>query len=213
LVGTRDIEALRWVGEQYAVPRDILEVILGRLSADERARANDRVTPTVVGRALRRWRDLELVEVGPFLAKECSSVWLTGAGLRLAGLAYRPLEPSASTVGHRHAVARVRAAVEGRDGSIHWVCERELREGLGGRKAHLPDGVVESDRGRTAIEVELTPKTGARLSEILGLLLGEYDRVVYYATPRAAAVVTRAAALHGRRVVVRPYPVADASLG
>ena len=25
---------------------------------------------------------------------------------------------------------------------LGWVCERELREGLGGRPLHLPDGVV-----------------------------------------------------------------------
>lgn len=47
---------------------------------------------------------------------------------------------------------------------LDWICERELRKGLGGRPMHLPDGVVLStdDRGktwRTAVGVELTRAT------------------------------------------------------
>jgi hypothetical protein len=68
---------------------------------------------------------------------------------------------------------------------------------------------VETDRGRTAIEVELTPKTEERARDILRELLYEYDRVVYYATPRAAAVVRRAGQLRldAGQLLVRPYPL------
>jgi hypothetical protein len=64
-----------------------------------------------------------------------------------------------------------------------------LREGLGGRPLHLPDGVVLStdDRGkqwRTAVEVELSRKTEARVAPILRQLLKTYDDVVYRAAPR-----------------------------
>ncbi len=69
------------------------------------------------------------------------------------------------------------------------------------------------DRGkewRTAVEVELTRKTEARVSAILRQLLKSYDDVVYRAHPSAATVVQRAtAALPGggaARVHVRPYP-------
>jgi hypothetical protein len=56
---------------------------------------------------------------------------------------------------------------------LGWICERELREGLAGRPLHLPEnGVVLStdDRDRTwrtAVEVELTRKTEARVAAIL----------------------------------------------
>jgi hypothetical protein len=98
---------------------------------------------------------------------------------------------------------------------LGWICERELREGLGGRPLHLPDGVVLStdDGGktwRTAVEVELTRKTEARVAAILRQLLKTYDDVVYRAQPSAATVVQRAAAgLPGggaARVHVRAYP-------
>jgi hypothetical protein len=64
---------------------------------------------------------------------------------------------------------------------------------------------------RTAVEVELTRKTEARVAAILRQLLKAYDDdVVYRAAPGAATVVQRAAAaLPGGgagRVHVRPYP-------
>jgi hypothetical protein len=95
-----------------------------------------------------------------------------------------------------------------------WICERELREGQGGRSLHLPDGVVVSndDRGRewrTAVEVELTRKTEASVVAILRHLLATYDDVVYRVHPSALTVVTRSAAAlktGAERVMIRPYP-------
>src|SRR5438874_1449895 len=69
-VSERDVAVLRWVGEQYAIPRDLLPILLGRLSDDETARAAGRVTATVVDRALRRWRDLGLADSRVFLRGE-----------------------------------------------------------------------------------------------------------------------------------------------
>src|SRR5581483_9985501 len=205
----RDEEVLGWIGEQYLAPRDVLGQLLGRASDDEAARAAGRVTDTVVDRTLRRWRDLHLAQCRRFIVGETATVWPTRTGLAVAGLGYRASEPSLATLEHRHAVARVRAAIEARDPSITWICERELRDGTRGRQAHLPDGVVETARGRTAIEVELTPKTEERVRDILGRLFAEYDRVVYYATPRAATVVRKAGRyrLDSGTLIVRPYPL------
>jgi hypothetical protein len=80
---------------------------------------------------------------------------------------------------------------------------------------HLPDGVVLStdDTGkewRTAVEVELTRKTEARVVAILRQLLKTYDDVVYRAATGAATVVERAAGAlpdgAAARVRVRSYP-------
>ena len=205
----RDEEVLGWIGEQYLAPRDVLGELLGRASDDEAARAAGRVTDTVVDRTLRRWRDLGLAQCRRFIVGEMATVWPTRTGLTVAGLGYRASEPSLATLAHRHAVARVRAALEAADPEVRWVCERELRDGTRGRLAHLPDGVLITDRARTAIEVELTPKTEERVRDILGHLFAQYDRVVYYATPRAAAVVRKASGYRLDRgtLILRPYPL------
>jgi hypothetical protein len=130
-----------------------------------------------------------------------------------AGLPWRPYDPTLATCAHRHTVGLVRAEAEAM--GLGWICERELRKGLGVRPLHLPDGVVLSTdssgkQWRTAVEVELTRKTEARVAAILRQLLKTYDDVVYRAAPGAATVVQRAAAaLPGggaARVHVRPYP-------
>lgn len=206
----RDGEVLAWIGEQYLAPRDVLAQLLGRASDDATARAAGRVTDTVVDRTLRRWRDLGLAQCQRFLVGETATIWPTRTGLTIAGLGYRPSEPSMATLAHRHAVARVRVAIEAANPTVTWICERELRDGTRGRHAHLPDGVVKAGRARgTAIEVELTPKTEERVRDILADLCGAYDRVVYYATPRAATVVRKAGRyrLDQGTLIVRPYPL------
>jgi hypothetical protein len=101
-------------------------------------------------------------------------------------------EGTLAIVAHRHAAGLVRAEAETM--GLGWVCERELREGLGGRPLHLPDGVVLSTDSngktwRTALEVELTRKTEVRVAAILRQLLKTYDDVVYRAAPGANTVV------------------------
>jgi hypothetical protein len=210
----RDEQLLAWVGEQYTVRADLLAVLMARLSSDPQTVARGRVAGRVARRRIQAWRQAGLVCSEIFLAGSPATVWLTGDGYRFARLPWRTYEPSAATTAHRHAVGLVRAEAETVPG-LRWVCERDLREGAAGRPSHLPDGVVEGDDGtgglwRSAVEVELSRKTEARVKTILGQLLARYDDVVYHATPAAAAVVTRAAAqvTDGERVSVRRYPPA-----
>jgi hypothetical protein len=209
----RDRALLAWIGEQYTVRVDLLAVLMAQHSEDPAARARGRVTQQTVSRRVVAWRTAGLVKSRPFEANTSSTVWLTADGTSAAGLPWRTYEPSLVTCAHRHAVGLVRAEAEAM--GLDWICERELREGLGGRPLHLPDGVVLStdERGkqwRTAVEVELTRKTEARVAAILRQLLKTYDDVVYRAHPSAATVVQRAAAaLPGggaARVNVRSYP-------
>jgi hypothetical protein len=193
----RDRELLAWTGEQYTCRADLLGVLMARHSDDPEGRARGRLVPRVVNRRVQAWRDAGLVKSRTFLVGTPATVWLTADGVQAAGLPWRPYEPPLATCAHRHAVGLVRAEAEAM--GLGWVCERELREGLGGRPLHLPDGVVLSSDGsgrqwRTAVEVELTRKTEARVSAILRLLLVTYDDVVYRAAPGAGTVVKRGAA-------------------
>jgi len=208
----RDRWLLAWCGEQYTVRTDLLAVLMARASEDAEAQARGRLSKQAVTRRVLAWKQAGLVQSRTFLAGTPATVWLTADGMATAGLPWRPYEPTLATCAHRHAVGLVRAEAEAM--GLGWVCERELREGLGGRPLHLPDGVVLStdDRGktwRTAVEVELTRKTEVRVAAILRQLLAKYDDVVYRVAPGAATVLQRAAAdlrQGAERVHVRPYP-------
>lgn len=213
----RDVTLLRWVGEQYCARGDLVAVLMARWSADETVRAAGRVVPWVAQRRIAAWRSAGLAAAAPFLAGTPATVWLTSDGMAAAGLAWRASGPTFATVAHRHAVGIVRAYAEGTNPTFGWVSERELRDGLdhpnGGRRDHLPDGLITSTdaTGRTwrsAIEVELTRKARPRVEEILRGLLARYDDVIYFAVPSAASTVTAAAATVGAgpRVRVRSYP-------
>jgi hypothetical protein len=208
----RDRELLAWCGEQYTVRTDLLSVLMARYSHDPEARRRGRLVGRVVNRRVQAWRDAGLVKTRTFLVGTPATVWLTADGTQAAGLPWRPYEPTLATIAHRHAVGLVRAEAETM--GLGWICERELREGLGGRPLHLPDGVVVSkdDRGRewrTAVEVELTRKTESRVVAILRHLLAGYDDVVYRVHPSALTVVNPSVAAlktGSGRIMVRPYP-------
>jgi hypothetical protein len=208
----RDRRLLVWIGEQYTVRTDLLAVLMAQSSDDDDARARGRLTPQAARRRVGVWRRAGLVRSHGFQLGEHATVWLTADGMRYAGLPWRPYEPTVATAAHRHAVGLVRAEAEAM--GLGWICERELREGQGGQPLHLPDGAVISkdDRGkewRTAVEVELTRKTEARVVAILRHLLSRYDDVVYRVHPSAMTVVTRSAAAlksGSERIMIRPYP-------
>ena len=210
----RDRRLLAWCGEQYTVRADLLAVLMARASDDPEAKARGRLSKQAVARRVLAWKRAGLVNSRTFLVGTPATVWLTADGMATAGLPWRPYEPTQATVAHRHAVGVVRAEAETMPG-VTWICERELREGLGGQALHLPDGVVLSTdesgrRWRTAVEVELTRKTEARVVTILRQLLGQYDDVVYRVHPSAMTVVSRSVAAlssgSDRIIVVKPYP-------
>ena len=132
----RDRKLLAWGGEQYTVRFGLLALLMARLSEDAETRERGRVTRQAVARRVRAWKQERLVDARTFLVGESATVWLTAEGMTAAGLPWRPYEPTVATAAHRHAVGLVRAEAEAL--GLTWVCERELREGLGGRPCTSP---------------------------------------------------------------------------
>src|SRR5437660_6235848 len=99
-LGQRDLEALRWVGEQYACRLDQLQVLLGRLGG------RGALSASAARSVVSRWETLGMAARGSFIAGEPSWVWLTRQGLRQAGLAFRVVEPKPWTLPHTAVVAR-----------------------------------------------------------------------------------------------------------
>ncbi len=81
VLGGRDRQLLRFIGEQYLVTLPQLAHLAGR---SERT-----------ARWLRtRWQRAGLVEAVPLLAFEPTVVWLTHRGLRTVGLPWKAVRPS-----------------------------------------------------------------------------------------------------------------------
>jgi hypothetical protein len=223
-ITTRDVAALRWLGEQYGARSDVLRVLLGRLSPG---------TPKIQGvigeqtlrQVLDRWADRKLIIRDRLLG----ATWVapTERALKLVGLDVRAWSFVIPQLTHVHAVGVVRLAVEPDlpDGS-RWVSERELRRDT---SRQVPDAAIELpetadtrplgkglvgedvDRlpPRIALEVELTRKTPARLRQAWTRPRhGRWLRTVYYAPPEVADWLTgqvdRVRPRH--RIDIRPLP-------
>lgn len=194
----RDIAALLFVADMYAVQLDHLAVVLG--VSEARARA--------IALAWRRAGYAESARIGPGRPW----VWLTRAGLTACGLPYTATAPALSRLAHLRAVTAVRLALEATAGyaaaGAFWRGERRLRARAGGRvglREHIPDGEVHwpdsapvAFAGQCwAIEAELTAKTVTRTAAIMREILG---RTGDYGCPAAQAQVPGAPPRHARVV-------------
>jgi DNA-binding transcriptional ArsR family regulator len=166
LLRRRDLELVRWLGEQYGARTDQLETLLD-------------CGPRTVQRVLARLRDAGLVTTRRLLVGEPAWVIPTSTGLRAAGHGFGIWQPRIGLLTHVAAVNDVRLHIQARSPGSEWIAERLLaRERQAGE--HLPDGVVLVDGQRVAIEVELTTKSQRRLTAILDEITGRFDTALYF---------------------------------
>jgi hypothetical protein len=170
-IGSRDLEALRLIDEQYALRVDQLERVLGRS-----------------GRTVQRWTrqlgELGWIELRKLLADEPAYLWLTREGQRAAGTGFGPWQPRIGRLAHIAAAVDVRLYVAERSPASIWASERVLRRELP-RGEHLPDALVRTGGERHAVEVELIPKSKRRTAAVIAELLRRYDRALYFCAPPA----------------------------
>jgi len=179
-IARQDLDALRWVGQQYACPADQLEIVMGRLQGVAR------VPRTVVLAAATRWATDGLASLVTFVHGEAPWIWATAAGLEVAGLPYPAAAPKARLLAHVRAVNRVRLFVEPRREGAVWRPERELR--AFGRPASrpIPDAEILDVGGNViAVEVELTPKSAVPRRKKMLALVARYDSTWYFASAEA----------------------------
>jgi hypothetical protein len=189
----RDLAALRFVGEQYAVRVDVAAVLLTRLAPSPVGQLSRRT----VRQRLSRWEQAGWVERRRLLGQ----TWVlpTQAGLRLAGLDFDCWEPAASRLAHHHAVAVVRLAREPIPGQGGWVCERELWRRRGRASWHLADGALPVpvpvtwqgiDQAWELVEVELTRKARPRVLAALKTRAPHTACITYYVPAGLHAALT-----------------------
>jgi hypothetical protein len=138
-------------------------------------------------------------------------LWVTPTrrGLSMAGLDFPLWELPETQLGHVHAVAVVRLAVEQAGGV--WVCERHLRRELSSPVAHPFDGAVQTEAGRHLVEVELTHKAQRRVTRAVaasdGALSLTYFTPAELLAPVGRQVATAQAELHARGRQLPPIRV------
>lgn len=106
----RDIEALRWIGEQGAASVDHLRDLLGRMSEWETDEP-DRLSATRVRHIIEdRWEPAQMVSTENILGKKW--VWLTRRALSRVDLPFAPNRPADITVNHLSHINRIRLHLE-----------------------------------------------------------------------------------------------------
>jgi hypothetical protein len=224
----RDLAALRFVGEQYAVRLDVASVLFTRLSTAGPEQGSQ-LSRRAVREQLGRWERAGWAERRRLLGQ--TWVTLTRPGLRLAGLDYEVWSPALDRLDHHHAAAVVRLHRESVPGAGGWVCERALWRRRGNASWHLadaalpvpvPEGWVQQGISEAweLVEVELTQKARPRTVAALQTRPPHTATVTYYVPAALQAALAAQLAgvvreLGGRPpVTVQPLPqVAGTSYG
>jgi hypothetical protein len=201
-VSERDVELLELIGEQYAVTLDQLARLIGRTYR--------------TARGLRdRWCDAGWTQSAKLAVDLPPFVWLTSRGSKVAQSPFRTWEANPGLASHIEAVTNVRLLLERELRLGTWECERTLAQDFHSRsetRAHLPDGVLVMPE-RTAIEVELTLKSRARLDAIVRESGERYEQVWYFAAPRLIAPLEEIATVaRWQNISVHRYPPLAAEL-
>jgi len=225
----RDLTALSWIGEQFAVRTDTLGYLLGRLGPD--AETGQTVAASVVRRRVARWEEAGWARRHYLLGRP----WVvpTRAGLALAADAREDradeglgpfdawVPTSAATLDHLHLCAVVRLLVEATEPGVIWRSERRVRAEwrAAGRKGvkHCPDAelLIPAALGaRTEwVEVELHRKREGRYADLFTYLPGGIDVIRWYTPPAMLSWLERtvhkhAGAAHrstlGQRIIALP---------
>jgi hypothetical protein len=207
----RDLAALRFVGEQYAVRVDVATVLLTRLSTAGPERGSQ-LSRRAVREQLGRWEAAGWAERRRLLGH--TWVTLTRTGLRLCGLEFEVWSPALDRLDHHHAAAVVRLAREPVPGAGGWVCERALWRRRGKAAWHLADAALAvpvpeawAQQGISEawelVEVELHQKARPRVVAALKTRPPHTARITYYVpgalqAPLAAQLASVVRELGGR---------------
>jgi hypothetical protein len=179
LLGERDVMALTWIGHQYGIRLDQLQVLLGRQPGPSAAQPG-KMSEGAARDVVKRWEKAGLVRAERLLAKEPFWVWLTKAGLHKMSLPYRyrDLEQSSrDDLPHLYAINAVRLTREQERGG-QWISQRQFLHAWlpspGKHRLQRPDALFYQDEECIAITVELSLKPSASLSKkLITLVRGE----------------------------------------
>lgn len=184
LLTPRDVSAMRWIAEQFAVRVDQLPRVL--------AEGDREVSRRTCRGVLERWTSADFVTRQKVFAGEPAWVWLTRHGSNACGGSFKLWAPKFGNLIHVYWVNEIRLRTALKHPDVLWVCERSIRKEQP-RGLHVPDAeLVSADGHRVAVEVELTQKSASRASAIARELASRYSTVWFFTTDRVERTISRA---------------------
>jgi hypothetical protein len=198
VITERDVAMVRWIGEQYAVPVEVLAELLATLApADAGTRASrfgqrepSRVATIATRERLARRHVARLLSMDLLQRfRLTSGPWVapTRAGLRRVGLSWEPWDVSDWQLDHLGAVARLRLHLEREYPQATWEPERAIRSRWAnqGARVRLADGGLHwPEGGATGIECELHVKRLERYQSVVADVDPRWSEVWWF-TPAA----------------------------
>ena len=191
----RDLDLLRWIGEQFAVNTDQLKILMNRWKrTHEPEWQGESLSDETVKALIKRWRDAGWVKSRKLLAREPAWVWLSKAGLADMGLEFPDYEPKVGRLNHIRLVNMVRLYTEKRLGDeVQWISERQINtERKEKGKRHKVDGEAVYQNTVIGVEVEQTQKSQRRLASIVRELQQDYEAVWYFVADKPMEAVREA---------------------
>lgn len=178
----RDILALTWIAQQYAVRSDHAGQLISMHPGA--GVGPEGLSWSAARQVIARWRKAGWVGYQQMLANEPPWVWLTRDGLAAYGLTqFKAAPPAVSRLRHLHAVNEVRLACyeQDEDDTDEWISERMIHAGMfalprSEETRHIPDGILKRGDGYYAIEVELRQKKPADIYKKMHALLHAWDK-------------------------------------
>lgn len=178
----RDLVALRWIGEQYALRFDQLQRLLASQSSED-LKTPGQLSDSSMRHAIKRWSDAGLVVYKKILADTPGVVWLTTAGYRETGLPFRDQPPALAALEHIYWCSQVRLwlLLNRPQMAETWRSERWQRHDLDQKlkQVKLPDALLTTATGEIAVELERTTKGPTRLADALKDRALVYSQVWY----------------------------------
>jgi hypothetical protein len=180
----RDLAAVRWIAEQGVVRQDHLTTLLDRLNPE-----SDSFSLRQASKIRARWIRQGWADYRRYLYGQQSWTWITDAGHTAIGSELRGYTPQpGARLEHNHArnAARLYWEAQGYEVIGSRTLAAELRqEGRRGAK-EVPHLLVHKDGSTIAIQVELSPKTLTRWTQILNERAQNYDSTILYTNDRNA---------------------------
>jgi DNA-binding Lrp family transcriptional regulator len=142
-----------------------------------------KVKPAEASKIAKELQEIDCLEMRKLVEGDEPWVWLNSHGARHSNTGFEAMEPALNRLAHTRAINEARLVIAERTPEARWVCERALKPGYP-KGAKIPDAVVLEGDARHAIEVEITPKSAARLRQIVAEHSTRYDAVVYFCSPK-----------------------------